>query len=778
MSLLVGKYLNRKDFMLCCLLGALCLILFKDIILGGHFLLGNDFVTFYMGVKQFLYDEFHQYHSIPYWNPFIFGGIPFWAHFESTIFYPLDALFWLIVPEKAYGYTVFAHLVLAGIFMYMLGRSLGLKPAGSFIAATIFTFNGFIMGTMHDGQMFRIQAYPWIPLIIFFVNKALTSRHPYFYSTMAGMVWGVQILSGSPQDALYTLIAAFLFLGYHLRPRLGEIAHSGKIITYASVLLFIGLGVAAIQIVPASEFVKESARAEMDSYGLVTLGSYPPQGIITMAMPNFFGNYISGKYWVAGIPWTIPYYNLYVGVLPIILLFFISYKKTESAKLVLFGASLGIIALILSFGSHTPVYKLAYYLPGFDRIRAPSKIIVLWVFALGLLAGKGMDDLFKQPRTFYRRRLHWYLYFVFFLLILNILFLIERSLVIKLFSPFIMNEAIQDKMDFATNIIVNEFHRFTILNLLILLFLLLWTRKIINPTLSAVLLCVLLLGDLGYANWGAARHNDKIYIWMKQKKKEVNEIIGKDKDLFRVGSFDHGMGPNLEMYLGYQTVGGYTPLHLLRYYEYFKQYADHRLPDGVVWLTYGASKNKILMDLLNMKYEISYSPPRLTLRKTYLPRAFIVPNYKIIDKEKLLDHLIRPEFDPKKIVLFEKKDMAPQSAQIKPLNPEGDSLATVTLYRPDQISLVTDTSEPGYLFLSEVFYPGWKAFVDDKPTRILRGNYLFRVVEVPEGKHRVHLIFDPPSIKLGIWVTVFTLFMILSIILYHIRTNFLYRKQA
>ena len=57
------------------------------------------------------------------------------------------------------------------------------------------------------------------------------------------------------------------------------------------------------------------------------------------------------------------------------------------------------------------------------------------------------------------------------------------------------------------------------------------------------------------------------------------------------------------MYFGYQTVGGYTPLLLLRYYEYFNQYANNELPDGLVWLAYGVSKNKTLMDLLNMKYE-------------------------------------------------------------------------------------------------------------------------------------------------------------------------------
>lgn len=731
-----------------------------------------------MEIKQFLYNEFHTHRSIPYWNPYIFGGIPFWAHFESTIFYPLDALFWVISPERAYGFTMFAHLLLAGLFMFLLGRSFNFRSVGSFIAASIYSFNGFIMGTLHDGQMFRIQAYTWIPLIIFFLNKALTSRTPYFYSAMAGVAWGLQMLSGSPQDAFYTLIAAFLFLGIHLKPRFGELGSSGKILALGSILFIIGLGVAAIQIIPAAEFINQSSRAQMDSYSLVTRGSYPPQGFVTIAMPNFFGDYIAGNYWVSGIPWSIPLYNLYVGVFPIILLFFISYKEAESVKLLIFGATLGIAAVILSLGSHTPIYHLVYYIPGFDKIRAPSKIIILWVFALSLLAGKGMCDIFNRPRPIYKRRINFYLYFVVFFVILDLLFHFDRSFVLKFFSLFIMNEAIPDKMGLATDIIVKQFHHFTILNILIFLCLMLWNRKILNPKLSAVLLSVLLLADLGYANWGAARHDDRFYTWIKNKKKEVNDILGKDKNIYRVGSFFHGMGPNLEMYFGYQTVGGYTPLIPLRYYEYFNQYTNNQLPDGLVWLSYGISENKILMDLLNTKYEIRYEPLGLNLRKTYLPRAFIVPNYKIIDKEKLLTYMISPDFNPKKIVLFEKGDDETQLSQVSSPSPKNESLTSIISYRPDHIRIQTNSPKPGYLFLSEVFYPGWKVFVDDKPKRILRGNYLFRVVEVPEGNHRVDFLFDPLSIKIGIGVTIFTLFMILNIFLYHAQKKALFRKRS
>jgi hypothetical protein len=299
----------------------------------------------------------------------------------------------------------------------------------------------------------------------------------------------------------------------------------------------------------------------------------------------------------------------------------------------------------------------------------------------------------------------------------------------------------------------------------------------LSTQLFALLLCALLLADLGYVNLGAARHNDKIYLWLKQKRNTLDGSLEKNKELSRVGSYDYGMGPNIEMYFGLQTVGGYTPLFLYRYYEYITHYTDGKLPDGWVWFSYNRSKNRILMDLLNVKYEISYDSMKFKLRKTYLPRAFIVPGYEIIERGKVLDSLTSPDFEPTQTILFEKDEF--KSGVFHPASNTKKiaGQATVVAYRPDNILVETRSSGPGLLFLSEAFYPGWKAFVDDKPKPILRGNYLFRVVEVPKGHHRVRFIFDPLSIKVGIGLTIFSLFIILITFLYHIRERVPFLKQ-
>ena len=772
--------LNKKDVVIIALLGAFCLYLFREIILGGHYLIGDDFIGFYLGMKKFLYDELWAHHTIPFWNPYLFGGMPFWAHFESTIFYPLGLLFWFITPAKAYGYTMFIHLILAGVFMYALARSFGMGRAGSFVAAAVFTCNGFVTALLYLGHMCPIQSYIWLPLVIYLLNRAITSKTPYFHVSMAGAIWGVQILAGAPQDAFYTFLASMFFLACSINTKdnIRSFGNIPKLCIIAIVLFIVGAGLASIQIVPAFELIRESVRASLDNYEMVTMASYPPEGIITTVMPHFFGNYAKDGFWVSNIPWSVPQQNLYVGILPLILLLFISNRHSGNKRIIVFAGCLALIALVLALGRHTPVYKLAYLLPGFDRFRAPSKIIVLWVFALGLLAGKGMDGLLHYRKNTLHRRAAFCIFLVISLAVLDILFFFDRSIVLRFFSSFIPDEAIPGRMAYATQIIQNDLHRLTLFCAFILFIIFLYIRDILKPGIGAICLCALFLLDLGYVASGHIRHDDSIYREIEKIKHNLDVSMVKDKNVYRVGSYKFYLGQNLEMYLGYQTVGGFTALFPSRFYEYFNRYSEYKLPEGAVDLYYGKNKNNIFMDLLNVKYEIFHTARSYALRKTYLPRAFIVPECKIVKKEDVLNYLIRPDFVPTQTVLFEKDDFRADLPSQFPPKQGNTGRAKVISYRPDHIVLVTDSSEPGYLFLSEIFYPGWKAFVDGEPKRILRGNYLFRVIELPAGHHVIRMVFDPLSIKIGTGVTVFILFMLLNVIVYHFGKRIIFLKRG
>ena len=52
--------------------------------------------------------------------------------------------------------------------------------------------------------------------------------------------------------------------------------------------------------------------------------------------------------------------------------------------------------------------------------------------------------------------------------------------------------------------------------------------------------------------------------------------------------------------------------------------------------------------------------------------------------------------------------------------------------------------------ISEVKYPGWRAFVDGKQTKYYRVNGLISGLFIPQGKHTVTIKFRPIALKKGI----------------------------
>jgi uncharacterized membrane protein YfhO len=62
-----------------------------------------------------------------------------------------------------------------------------------------------------------------------------------------------------------------------------------------------------------------------------------------------------------------------------------------------------------------------------------------------------------------------------------------------------------------------------------------------------------------------------------------------------------------------------------------------------------------------------------------------------------------------------------------------------------------------------MFYPGWRAWVNDREVQVLRANYLFRAVELPVGTQRVRLLYDPMSFKVGVGLAIATTIVLLAL---------------
>ena len=89
-------------------------------------------------------------------------------------------------------------------------------------------------------------------------------------------------------------------------------------------------------------------------------------------------------------------------------------------------------------------------------------------------------------------------------------------------------------------------------------------------------------------------------------------------------------------------------------------------------------------------------------------------------------------------------------------------------YKPQEVIIKTKSEEPKLLFLSDNFYPGWKAEVDGEKTGILRANYTFRAVPLIGGEHTVRFYYDSDLFKLGLITSAISLG---AVVLLYFRKN-------
>lgn len=113
---------------------------------------------------------------------------------------------------------------------------------------------------------------------------------------------------------------------------------------------------------------------------------------------------------------------------------------------------------------------------------------------------------------------------------------------------------------------------------------------------------------------------------------------------------------------------------------------------------------------------------------------------------------------------------------VEDFTPERDSTSMVRLtkYTPRYLDYEYSTSKPGTIVFSEIYYPhGWKATIDGVPTDIYRVNYMLRAINVPAGTHKIHMEFDPDSVKKGNTLAMTCIIIMYATILFIIGMNIL-----
>jgi hypothetical protein len=127
----------------------------------------------------------------------------------------------------------------------------------------------------------------------------------------------------------------------------------------------------------------------------------------------------------------------------------------------------------------------------------------------------------------------------------------------------------------------------------------------------------------------------------------------------------------------------------------------------------------------------------------FLPRARLVSGAVVEpDDERALALLRAPDFARERTVVL-------ATGPSPPAAPGAAGDARIVESRPDRVRVDIAPTVPGFLILSDTFFPGWTVTVDGQPRDILRANVAFRAVPVSPGEHAVEFRYAPLSFRIG-----------------------------
>ena len=231
--------------------------------------------------------------------------------------------------------------------------------------------------------------------------------------------------------------------------------------------------------------------------------------------------------------------------------------------------------------------------------------------------------------------------------------------------------------------------------------------------------------------------------------------------------------------LGLYDIQGYSPMKLQRYVEFLGaingvglNYHDAAILAsgiespllGLLNPAYVITPYEIPADRVDLRYVqstmtevFSNGTIRVFANPNVYPHAWMAHDVRQMPKDDILDAVASRQIDLTQTAIVENQPPAASPAM------QADSV-TFNSYKPDEMSMQVEANSDGLLVVSEVFAPGWRAYVDGKQVSVYATDYVLRGIPVPAGNHRVELRYEPASLSVGIGISIITGVIVLVIL--------------
>ncbi len=788
-----------QDLIYCIILILSIYIFFIGAIFGGGFgasdnLASESFSTYLAKAKES--------GQFPHWLPYIFCGLPGYAALLVT-----GERLWDFIPQIIFTLTEFVGTIfdsdlarvlcfyaIYAIGMYVLMRYKEHNRFVSFITAFAAVFSTqIILWVMigHNTKPIVFSMFPWIFLLI----EKLREKFSIFYTAILIFIVHFMVSGSHIQMIFYGICAFGLYLLFELISRLLTKREPLSVVRVTILLLISGsmaFLMSADRYFSTMEYTPYSTRGSApavnvdrsqdatggNTYEYATMWSFSPPEMITFFVPNYFG---FGQMKYKG-PLTnnreikMPMYwgqkefedaPPYMGIV-VIFLAIVGIVLYRRDIFIQFLIVLSVFSLLLSFGKNFSIlYDLFYYyVPSFNKFRAPSMALALLQFAVPILAGYGLTGIINWQKKLPKEQKKLFLFSVVApigLLISGFLFTIlfksaymdavaGSRFIATLASNYGQSTALEfQKVIFKE--MSSDWYMTGFLASLAGLFIYLYVKgKIKNFSLFAILIFLVMIIDLWRVGYRPMDYEDKKSDWRKVyfQKTDVINFLQQDTTIFRIADFASPT-PNLPAYFLLENVGGYHSAKLRVYQD---------LLDVIEGGSTSNVTSPFLWNLMNVKYIITNRPLGENIEAIFqsqqtgqyvyynpemLERAFYVDSVIVADQPvDILYKMKNKEFNPAEVAYVEK------SLPIKIDKPAENDYVRILQKENEYIRLEALSSGNNLMFISEIYYPPcWKAYIDGKETEIIKTNYAFRSIIIPAGKHIVEFKYIADQFEKG-----------------------------
>ncbi len=685
---------------------------------------------------------------IPLWNPHLYMGMPFAADNQSGLFYPLNLLFFFLTPNLTYDAVqlmAVTHVFLAGLFTYLLARDLKIARVPAVAGAITYMLSDLYV--THVGNLNIIATATWLPLVLLCFRRAL-NRRGWGWVGWSGVVLGTAALAGHAQMFLYVGIALALYTLFQIVERRREgWKMAGLLAGKLALCGLIAFGLSALALIPAFDLPQYTVRAEMD-YPDASAFAIPPAGLLGVLMPGFWGRG-PGGFWG---PWLRTETG-YAGVLPLLLAAVGVTLTWRRGRLTRYWLLLGSLGLLTALGAYTALHGWAYALiPFFRQLRVPARAVFAFDFAVAMLAACGLDALLKplsrrsrQMLNAIRRGSVW----VFAALaLIGVPLLGYAALSVRTARPDLLPQAVT-----ALNSLI---FFLALLGAGIGLLALRRWRLLGRAALGMAVVALIAFDLISLGATVEIEPNNPLvgYGW-----DNILEFLRADPDVFRVEVLPGAPVSWLSDWALIHEMddwgGIWNPLRLGAY-------------DVLTWV--GISRDQRYYDTYNIKYVVAHKDAAVPAHWEHVfsqgdayvyrngraaPRAWLVFSAQVVDGAiDALNAARAPDFDPASSVILE-RELTPALAGAQHAAPSGQ--VEITERGPNHLTIAVQTPDEAYLVLSEMWMPGWVAYVDGEKETVARANFTFRAVRVPAGDHHIKMVYRPRAWQVGLSITLTTL---------------------